>query len=80
MAEATQQIPELYSTLSFVSLPISVSYKKGMAIMPSRLFILMHSTELEVDVTVITSWQSTGTSVTAATFIGLTTDNHVKRN
>lgn len=79
MADATQQIPELYSTLSFVSLPISESYKKGMAInMPSRLFILMHSTELEVDVIIITSWQSTGTSVTAATFICLATNNHVK--
>lgn len=78
MADATQQIPELYSTLSFVSLPISVSYKKGMAIiMPSRLFILMHSTELEVN-EIVTAWQSTGTSVTAATFVGLTTDNHVK--
>lgn len=78
MAEATQQIPELYSTLSFVSLPISVSYKKGMAInMPSRLFILMHSTELEVD-EIVTTWQSTGTSVTAATFICLATNNHVK--
>ena len=69
MADATQQIPELYSTLSFVSLPISESYKKGMAInMPSRLFILMHSTELEVD-EIVTTWQSTGTSVTAATLI-----------
>lgn len=77
MADATQQIPELYSTLSFVFLPISVSYKKGMAIMPSRLFILMHSTELEVN-EIVTAWQSTGTSVTAATFAGLTTDNHVK--
>lgn len=78
MAEATQQIPELYSTLSFVSLPISVSYKKGMAInMPSRLFILMHSTELEVD-EIVTTWQSTGTSVIAATFICLATNNHVK--
>ena len=69
MADATQQIPELYSTLSFVSLPISESYKKGMAInLPSRLFILMHSTELEVD-EIVTTWQSTGTSVTAATLI-----------
>ena len=78
MAEATQQIPELYSTLSFVSLPISESYKKGMAInMPSRLFILMHSTELEVD-EIVTTWQSTGTSATAAAFICLATNNHVK--
>lgn len=77
MADATQQIPELYSTLSFVSLHISVSYKKGMAIMPSRLFILMHSTELEVN-EIVTAWQSTGTSVIAAAFVGLTTDNHVK--
>ena len=69
MADATQQIPELYSTLSFVFLPISESYKKGMAInLPSRLFILMHSTELEVD-EIVTTWQSTGTSVTAATLI-----------
>lgn len=78
IALATQQIPELYSTLSFVSLLILLVTKKGWQYMPSRLFILMHLTKLHAYVVVATTWERAGTRTARISILILTAHDNIK--